>query len=246
MCDLWDSSTIPEFLNVRFPKGNRAASYFSDENLQVSFPQADYCPLAVEFLGVDCQDDQHPLHRHTYLGEEVGSSSRCINAFSDISEERNRRIDRPACMHIECDADQQKVVLGTGDFQQACEYDGQVLQIPSTVADFLICPRLATVCPHLFCPASCSGRGQCDYSAKPSPKCTCFDPENTSEGCYEETIDAATIVSGGRMSKQDAEVNGADGDLLDSLAVPLSSEAIRGQKTLLGWLMSAMILSMSL
>ena len=50
MCDLWDVSTIPDFLVDRFPQGNRASSYFSDDNLLVSFAQADYCPVAIDFL----------------------------------------------------------------------------------------------------------------------------------------------------------------------------------------------------
>jgi hypothetical protein len=68
------------------------------------------------------------------------------------------------------------------------------LQIPSTEADYLECPRLATVCPNLFCPASCSGRGICDYDEKSGPKCKCFDPENTSDGCYENAEEDVTFV----------------------------------------------------
>ena len=200
MCDLWDASTIPDFLNARFPPGNQATHYFSDANLQVSFPQADYCPIAIEYLGVDCQQQEASSsndHRQdTYLGEQAGPESRCINAFSDISGARNRRIDRPACMHVECDADLQKVVLGQGTFRQVCDYDGQVLHIPSSEADFLECPRVATICPHLFCPSSCSGRGVCDFENEMShPTCKCFDPQDTSDGCYGNKHGATVIGS---------------------------------------------------
>ena len=254
MCDLWDASTIPAFLNVRFPKGNQATSYFSDDNLRVSFPQADMCPLAISFLGVDCTREetdnyQSQAHHTTYLGEGFGASSRCVNAFSDISTERNRRIDRPACMHVECDFDLQKVVLGTGDFQQVCQYDGQVLRIPSSEADFLVCPRLATVCPQLFCPESCRGRGVCDYNATPQPKCRCFDPDNKSEECGDVAMDFSNITSPNpRVSKQHAETTdellagpSSDGDASNLLASSLPSSAL-GHKELIGPFMTMMML----
>jgi len=190
MCDLWDASTVPNFLSDRFNQGSQATQYFSDANLQVSFPQADYCPVAIEYLGVDCTQEVSDSNARVnyYSGEQAGPGSRCINAFSDISEDRNRRIDRPACMHIECDTDLQKVVLGQGIFQQVCEYDGQILQIPSSTADYLECPRASTICPHFYSPSSCSGRGVCNFhdgeDNLPRSSCQCFDPLDTSDGCY--------------------------------------------------------------
>lgn len=202
MCDLWDNSTIPDFLDTRFPAGNQASkNYFSDVNLLVSFPQADFCPLAIEYLFVDCQVEEAGIARQdTYLGEQAGPESRCVNAYSKISGEQNRRVDRPACMHVECDADLQKVVLGQGSYQQVCDYDGQVLQIPSSEGDYLECPRATVVCPQFFCQSSCSGRGVCDVDSSTNnmnthPTCHCFDPLDTSAGCYGEddvTVEEST------------------------------------------------------
>ena len=196
MCDLWDNSTIPDFLDTRFPAGNQASkNYFSDVNLMVSFPQADFCPLAIDYLFVDCQVEESGIARQeTYLGEQAGPESRCVNAYSENSGEQNRRVDRPACMHVECDAALQKIVLGKGDFRQVCDYDGQVLQIPSSESDYLECPRATVVCPQFFCQSSCSGRGVCDIDGtndlNKHPTCKCFDPLDTSAGCYGE--DAVT------------------------------------------------------
>jgi hypothetical protein len=36
----------------------------------------------------------------------------------------------------------------------------------------------------MFCPAMCSGKGICDWSLA-KPACQCFDPSDTTEGCYE-------------------------------------------------------------
>jgi Leishmanolysin len=236
-CDLFDVATIPDFLNVRFPAGK---GLFRDDNLKSKFPQADHCPISMDFLGVDCTREEslfdnyhHGSRRHMYIGEEVGPSSRCINAFSDISPERNRRIDFPACMKLECDANLHKVVLGSGEFQRVCEYDGQVLTIPSTDgADFLICPRLATVCPHLFCPAGCSGRGVCDYEAQPHPHCKCFDPENTSDGCYEG--DSEELSSSPTTSNLDGEVSNTNGsDYVNNFAASTLSSSAPGQNCIL-------------
>ncbi|CAB9497966.1 Leishmanolysin-like peptidase [Seminavis robusta] len=205
MCDLFDVSSFPDSLDVTFP-GHQASSYFHNNNFAVTFPQADYCPIAHEFLGVDCTSEDHGEimlrsgQNVAYAGEESGPSSRCINAFSDVYTQRNRRVFRPACMHVECDLERRRVLLGTGEFQQVCDHDGQVLKIPTAEEEFLECPRLASVCPQMFCPASCSGRGLCDYNAQPYPQCRCVDPEDTSDGCY--GADDSTPQDVTRQSKE--------------------------------------------
>lgn len=36
----------------------------------------------------------------------------------------------------------------------------------------------------MFCPAMCSGKGICNWDAKPYPVCECNDKSDTSAGCY--------------------------------------------------------------
>ena len=36
----------------------------------------------------------------------------------------------------------------------------------------------------MFCPSMCSGKGICDWDAKPAPVCKCYDGSDTSEGCF--------------------------------------------------------------
>lgn len=109
-------------------------------------------------------------------------------------------------MHVECDLDMRRVVIGLGEHRHICDYDGQVVQIPGTEADFLECPRRATICPHMYsCPASCSGRGVCDLGAFPYPKCRCINPEDTSEGCYADGSSSGEEKNIGGLSPEDAQ-----------------------------------------
>jgi hypothetical protein len=66
-----------------------------------------------------------------------------------------------------------------------CEFDGQlhdIQQINGTEPAQFECPRLSIVCPNLFCPGACSGRGMCNYNVTP-PKCDCFDTTDESPLC---------------------------------------------------------------
>ena len=48
----------------------------------------------------------------------------------------------------------------------------------------VVCPRVASICPSIGCPAHCSGAGFCNWNNKPGPKFICFDPDDDTEGCY--------------------------------------------------------------
>merc|ERR1712176_502861 len=96
LCDLWDISNIPEDL-ITIPHNSKP--YFSNQNLRTSFAHADFCPVAVTPLGVDCTQDT-PSYTPFYDGETGGRNSRCINAFSIMARNGYKR-QRPACMDIE-------------------------------------------------------------------------------------------------------------------------------------------------
>ncbi len=73
----------------------------------------------------------------------------------------------------------------------------------------LVCPRLSTACPDLFCPFNCAGRGVCNYenvgvNGTVQPKCECFDKSDTSPGCSDSLIQNGDFLD-------DA------GDLLDNI-----------------------------
>lgn len=56
----------------------------------------------------------------------------------------------------------------------------------------LVCPRLSTACPDLYCPFQCAGRGVCNYdhtvNGTMQPKCECFDATDTSPGCSDSLL----------------------------------------------------------
>ncbi len=81
----------------------------------------------------------------------------------------------------------------------------QIGALPQT----LVCPRLSTACPDLFCPFNCAGRGVCNYEnvgadGTIQPKCECFDKSDTSPGCSDSQVFDGDFIDNG-------------GDLLDNI-----------------------------
>jgi leishmanolysin-like peptidase len=170
-CDLFDRSDASTSV-FDFDNG---IQYFSDSSLQALSAQNDWCPVAAIPSGVDCTDDSGPKMQQSYAGEVYGATSKCLN----IEPDSVLQFSVPGCFNIQCDAANRQVIVNG----VTCEFDGQ--RIPTTnivtgsVAN-MICPKLAVVCPALFCQGGCSGRGVCNFS---SNECECFDLENTSPIC---------------------------------------------------------------
>lgn len=168
----------------RFQKPTR--SYFSDEILgPFLFPMADECPIPLLGMGLDCRRDDP--YNAFYPGESVGGTSRCINARYAGSD--GGQIHRPACMSVNCNDELGVVILG--DSQHICSSDGEIIPIIGQNGGFLVCPRLASLCPHMFvCEGGCYGRGDCvqivDDTGRSRPTCQCFDPNNTDRLCRPE------------------------------------------------------------
>ena len=172
VCDLVDISTAPFQIAQSIPAD--ATRYFSDPNLVGLNPQADFCPMAIVDARLDCTNDLDNSNIQTYQGESRGPSSRCINGGVGSTT-------FPGCFEITCDAQQHKVIVAG----QTCDFEGQLLSIRTADTGqqaTLECPRLGSICPQLFCPGECSGRGVCDYDALP-PRCNCFDSTDTSAAC---------------------------------------------------------------
>lgn len=76
-----------------------------------------------------------------------------------------------------------------------CEYDFQELSAKlgaGTISATVVCPRLTSACPELFCPFNCAGRGVCNFASSGngtnSPACECFDSTDTSESCSDSLV----------------------------------------------------------
>ena len=180
LCDLWDSTTVPESWSLQFPESSER--YFTNENLVTSFDNADSCPIAVRSLGYDCTQENDEYFPY-YAGEVVGENSRCVVASEILGS--GARSYRPACMATRCDSDTRKVVILLGGAEEhICQNDGDTIEQDD--GSELTCPRLSAICPHLAtCPAACSGRGACDYETSP-PTCICDEGEAQNDGCYPE------------------------------------------------------------
>lgn len=151
------------------------------------FTSADYCPIphldpqsCAKYGGRTLSDEQ------LKAGEYYGTDSQCVKTDGSRSYS--------LCLQTICNARLGQVQIMAGGEKIKCEYDGQthtVLFDNSAGPLRIKCPRAALVCPQLFCPSNCAGRGDCIYRSKetsknyePLVKCVCDSEEDTSDGCY--------------------------------------------------------------
>ena len=171
-CDLYHVDNFP-FL-ARVPEN--PIYYFSNQSILPAQPGVDNCPLPnINVWDNDCTVEEKRTDNRFFVGETYGPQSRCVNTV------REGQLPRPACLPIECDADNFHVIING----IVCEFDGQLHDIEilnGTGQAQFECPRLSIVCPNLFCPGACSGRGMCNYNSTP-PKCDCFDTTDESPLC---------------------------------------------------------------
>ena len=170
-CDLF---FIDEALTIEgVTLDSNAISYFTDASLQATSAHADWCPIADLDIGLDCTDGSQRVMK-SYVGESYGSNSRCINfEFDDYSQKKTA-----GCFNIQCDAASRQVVVNG----IPCEYDGQLIPTQTLIGSWvnMICPKLTIICPELFCPGGCSGRGTCNFS---TVQCECFESDAKSPIC---------------------------------------------------------------
>ena len=164
--------------------------YFSNEPSLGGPRQADYCPLfGSTFGGLDaeqlaCTDTRNADSLNIY-SEVYGSGSQCIP--TDSGDGR--------CYRTACVKDEMALRINVRGEWLTCEYDFQTLDVrvgAGALPQTLVCPRLSTACPDLFCPFNCAGRGVCDYTNMVNgtfqPVCRCFDETDTSPGCSDSLL----------------------------------------------------------
>jgi hypothetical protein len=106
-----------------------------------------------------------------FTGEVYSVNSRCFVTDTPFS----------ICLESYCNSIDSKIDIVVNEKVFQCDYEGQEINLGQEYT--VKCPRLATVCPHLVCPANCSGRGVCDYCLE-VPQCLCEDPFDKTAGCY--------------------------------------------------------------
>eukprot|EP00586_Coscinodiscus_wailesii_P020979 CAMPEP_0172492474 /NCGR_PEP_ID=MMETSP1066-20121228/23654_1 /TAXON_ID=671091 /ORGANISM="Coscinodiscus wailesii, Strain CCMP2513" /LENGTH=588 /DNA_ID=CAMNT_0013262139 /DNA_START=416 /DNA_END=2182 /DNA_ORIENTATION=+ len=184
LCDLFPQESN-NFAVAQRTKDMAAKSYFTDAELVPLFEHADFCPIP-HISTLSCSDTrQKALLKY----ESFGYDAKCFN----LAESYNSL--NAICLKTKCHSKNHVLEVFLGSRKVVCEYDGQVhyLDEEAKGRPMFECPRLATVCPHLFCPANCSGKGTCDYSLS-KPKCNCFDPQDQSEGCFGVDFTAQNVV----------------------------------------------------
>jgi hypothetical protein len=196
-CTVLDFDTL---LPKRLPESR--FQYFSSPT--IGGPrQADYCPLYgspyAKAEELDCRDRSNSPEVNWY-SEVYSPDSQC---FETTNSGEGR------CYESACIKETMELQINIGGVWTPCEYDFQVIggQV-GTAGAFpikVVCPRLSTACPDLFCPFNCAGRGTCDFAnvnenGVTQPKCRCFDESDTSEGCSDSLIpDGAYLENAGGL-----------------------------------------------
>lgn len=85
-----------------------------------------------------------------------------------------------------------------------CDEDFQKIEVrvgAGAIPQTLVCPRLSTACPDLFCPFNCAGRGTCNFGNTVNgtlrPKCECFEDGDDSPGCSDSQIPDGAFLEDG-------------------------------------------------
>ena len=126
-----------------------------------------------------------------YPGEEYGRMSKCFNTQYHHPEKGGMKTG--ACLKSSCNEQEHHLEVYIDGEKIVCEFDGQVHEFPRTLSASFECPPLRSVCPDLFCPGLCSGKGVCNFESRP-PKCDCFDEDDDSDGCYGKDYLADTVA----------------------------------------------------
>lgn len=129
--------------------------------------EASNCPMRIENIK-SCSDQ---ANTPSFTGEVYSVNSRCFVTDTPSS----------ICLESYCNSIDSKIDIVVNEKVFQCDYEGQEINLGQGYS--VQCPRLALVCPHLVCPANCSGKGVCDYCLE-NPQCLCEDPFDKTPGCY--------------------------------------------------------------
>jgi len=152
-------------------------TYFDTTHIGPSFTHADWCPLVVDD-NVDCDD---PSATKLFADEVFNKDSKCL----DVTVDGNRAA---MCLISSCNEENQTFDFGIGGNLYSCTEDFEVINVDVSGSEYKFdCPRLTQVCPSMFCPAMCSGKGVCNWYLE-NPICQCFDINDKTVGCYDSKV----------------------------------------------------------
>jgi len=189
--------------------------YFKDDITMGGPRQADYCPLfgstygGLEAEQLACSDVANADTLNIY-SEVYGRDSQCIP--TDGGDGR--------CYRTACVKDEMVLRINVRGEWLVCEYDFQKIDVrvgAGALPQTLVCPRLSTACPDLFCPFNCAGRGVCNFNfvginGTKQPTCECFDESDTSPGCSD-----SLLQDGDFLDDADGLLDNIEEDFFDPL-----------------------------
>ena len=167
--------------------------YFPNDSGFGGLKQADFCPVygsvyKSDAHELDCRDPANGNQVQLYA-EEYNENSTCFESSTGAGK----------CYVSQCVLDEFHLAVQVRGEWFKCERDFQVIEIKGTggvLSASITCPRLSSVCPDMFCPGNCAGRGICNFDAVVNginrPQCECFDKTDETPGC------SATLVLDGR------------------------------------------------
>ena len=167
--------------------------------------QSDFCPVYGSTYqnkkaeSLNCKIPENTPSFPNSFNEKYGPDSHCVQSSSGEGR----------CYESFCVKEDMTFRFEVAGKFYVCREDFQRIEIPftdtRTFPHTVTCPRLSQVCPDLFCPFNCAGRGICDYTNEFNgttlPVCKCFDPADTSLACSDSLIpdggfldDAGTLL----------------------------------------------------
>ncbi len=135
---------------------------------------------------LDCRIKDNGDSIDVIYSEEYGDNSMCFDTTSGEGR----------CYTARCIYEDFNLQLQVDGRWYTCQDDFQQIEVSTLSGAFgttVTCPRLSSVCPDMFCPGNCAGRGTCvfdhtDGDGIPRPKCQCFDETDKSAGCSDSFV----------------------------------------------------------
>ena len=183
--------------SVRGSSPDAQFQYFSDSG--IGGPrEGDYCPVyGSAYAGydaeeLDCRIASNNNAIDVIYSETYGENSMCFETTSGEGR----------CYNARCIYEDFNLQLQVDGKWYTCNEDFEQIPVSTLSGAFgttVTCPRLSSVCPDMFCPANCAGRGKCvfpetvasnSYGSANStrPRCECFDETDTSAGCSDTFV----------------------------------------------------------
>jgi len=204
-CDLVDYSSYDDdplypFAKLPTPPSLEYQRYSDNPGLGAFLRyDADYCPTysAPPYFKYDEMGiPSGPLYADCSVSDTAPNNAFEFESFGNEEStcfDTIGAIERPLCLSIECietDGDVSVAVdVGYHGEKVVCEEDGQVIDLQGLRIS-IECPRREILCPEMFCPANCAGRGICRHGVVNG--CECFDPSDTSPLCENSPIRPAS------------------------------------------------------